>query len=69
MLYVHLIPHSHDDLGWLKRVDDYYTGTNNMYSRAKVHLIFSNTVSELLKDSNKRFTFVEMKFFSTWWSV
>ena len=26
-LYVHLIPHSHDDVGWLKTVDEYFSGT------------------------------------------
>ena len=25
-LYVHLIPHSHDDVGWLKTPDQYFTG-------------------------------------------
>lgn len=28
-LNVHLVAHSHDDVGWLKTVDQYYIGSNN----------------------------------------
>ena len=27
-LYVHIIPHSHDDVGWLKTPDEYFMGSN-----------------------------------------
>jgi len=67
-LYVHLLPHTHDDVGWLKTVDEYYSGFNQSQQVAEVHLILDTVVDELLDDPTKVFTYVEMKFFSMWWS-
>jgi hypothetical protein len=63
---VHLIPHTHDDVGWLKRVDDYYSGTEYNIQRAGVRYIIGTMIQQLLADSKKKFTYVEMKFFSMW---
>ena len=49
-LYIHLIPHTHDDVGWLKTVDMYYSGTNNAVQAAEVHLILDSTIEALLED-------------------
>lgn len=66
-LYVHLIAHSHDDVGWLKTVDEYFTGSSPDLAVASVDEIISTVVEALQADSRKKFTFVEMKFFSMWW--
>ncbi|KAK6267068.1 hypothetical protein QUC31_017905 [Theobroma cacao] len=64
---VHLVPHSHDDVGWLKTVDQYYFGGNNSIRGACVQNVLDSVISALLEDKNRKFIYVEMAFFQRWW--
>jgi lysosomal alpha-mannosidase len=68
MLNVHLIAHTHDDVGWLKTVDQYYYGYKNYIQHAGVQYILDTTIQELIRDPRRRFIYVEMAFFSRWWN-
>ncbi|CAA6660049.1 unnamed protein product [Spirodela intermedia] len=64
---VHLVAHTHDDVGWLKTVDQYYVGSNNSIQGACVQNVLDSVVSALLADKNRRFIYVEQAFFQRWW--
>ncbi|CAG9761788.1 unnamed protein product [Ceutorhynchus assimilis] len=64
---VHLIPHSHDDVGWVKTVDQFYYGTNNFDYRASVQTIYDNVLKAVQKNKQRRFIYVESAFFWKWW--
>ena len=67
-LQVHIVPHSHDDAGWLKTFDQYYYGSRQDIQTAAVQLILDSVVDELKRDASRRFTFAEMAFFMKYWS-
>ena len=46
---VHLIPHSHNDVGWLKTANEYFWGTNKKVQAAQVQFILDSVISA--KDS------------------
>lgn len=58
-LTVFMLPHSHDDTGWQRTVDQYYV--------EQVRYIYDSVVSELRKDSRRKFIFVETAYFMRWW--
>jgi hypothetical protein len=64
---VHMIGHTHDDPGWLKTVDQYYTGSNQTVYPASVELIFDSVLDELIANKDKMYSFCEISFFSRWW--
>ncbi|CAN4078717.1 unnamed protein product [Withania somnifera] len=66
-LNVHLVPHSHDDVGWLKTIDQYYVGSNNSIQGACVENVLDSVVMSLRRDRNRKFVFAEMAFFHRWW--
>ena len=66
-LTVHLVPHTHDDVGWLKTVDEYYSGANNSIQHAAVRNVLNAVVTSLSKNPERKFTYVEQAFFQRWW--
>ncbi|XP_022741815.1 alpha-mannosidase-like [Durio zibethinus] len=67
-LNIHLVPHSHDDVGWLKTIDQYYVGSNNSIQGACVQNVLDSVIEALLRNSNRKFVFAEMAFFQRWWT-
>jgi hypothetical protein len=56
---VHLVPHTHDDTGWQVTVDQYFA--------KEVFFVIDTVVTELSKDPNRKFIYVETAFFARWW--
>ena len=67
-LNVHLVLHTHDDVGWTKTVDQYFYGshTSDIW-KAGVQYIIDSVVQSLLEDPNRKFIYVETAFFWKWW--
>eukprot|EP00359_Climacostomum_virens_P001263 CAMPEP_0204897750 /NCGR_PEP_ID=MMETSP1397-20131031/896_1 /ASSEMBLY_ACC=CAM_ASM_000891 /TAXON_ID=49980 /ORGANISM="Climacostomum Climacostomum virens, Strain Stock W-24" /LENGTH=968 /DNA_ID=CAMNT_0052065525 /DNA_START=197 /DNA_END=3103 /DNA_ORIENTATION=+ len=67
-LHVHLVPHTHDDVGWLKTVDQYYFGIKSNVTEAGVQYILDSVIGALELDPSRKFSYVEMGFFWRWWT-
>ncbi|CAF0829955.1 unnamed protein product, partial [Didymodactylos carnosus] len=67
-LNVHIVAHTHDDVGWLKTVDQYFYGARNNIQHAGVQYIIDSVIQSLVQNPDRRFIYVEMAFFWRWWN-
>ena len=78
---VHLLCHSHDDVGWLKAPHEYYHGSHVLgvdpggsglsvyYANGAVQYILTSVVDSLSANPDRRFVVVEQWFFQRWWDA
>lgn len=60
MIYVHLVCHSHDDVGWQMPPEQYYF--------MRVDGIITTMVKALKMNKNRRFSQTEIYNFERWWN-
>lgn len=58
-LRVFVVPHSHNDPGWLRTVEEYY--------QERSRRILSTIVQALRKDKKRKFIWEEMSYLERWW--
>lgn len=81
VINVHLLCHSHDDVGWLKAPHEYFQGSRILgldpggsglsvyYANGAVQYILTSVIDALSANPDRRFVVVEQWFFQRWWNA
>ncbi|CAG4969461.1 unnamed protein product [Colias eurytheme] len=71
-LNVHIVPHTHAELGYSKTFYDHFTGHDDFYMTSKINMkrILDATISELWAKETRKFTLSgsELPYFFYWWA-
>jgi alpha-mannosidase len=66
-LNIHIIPHTHTDVGWLFTADQYFYGNNDMNKCVKC--ILDNIIPLLENEPFRTYTFSEIAYFEKWYRL
>ena len=70
---VHIIPHSHTDIGWQNTLEGYFYrdkrggGSSFTQTMGGVNMILTTIIDALYDEPQRKFVWSEMKYFDMWW--
>ncbi|KAL4461952.1 hypothetical protein ABPG74_000797 [Tetrahymena malaccensis] len=68
-IYVHMIPHSHDDYGWIFNIQELYNNPSPFQGQGAVKDILNSVYNEVQKNPFRKFNQVEVSFLDIWWQT
>lgn len=63
---VHIVPHTHDDAGWLNTFQEYFDGKGDL--NISVSNILDNMLYSLNEKLDRTFIYVEVAYFEKWYT-
>jgi hypothetical protein len=66
---IHVTPHSHDDVGWLKTLNAYFDGSDKDTQNTNVNIELTTIIDALSANPERKFSECEIAFFKKWWDM